>query len=65
MRACVSSVLSGSVTLWTVAHQVALSVAFAVPSSKELPNPEIEAVLSPASLALQEDFLPLSRPGLG
>ena len=57
------SVVSDSVTLWTVAHQTALSTGIlqarilewvALPSSRDLPNPGIE----PRSPSLQVDSLP-------
>ena len=68
-----SSVLSGSVvsnslTQWTVARQAPLSMGilqarilewFAMPSSRDLPNPEIE----PRSPALQVDSLLSKLPG--
>ena len=63
---CVYSVMSDSVTLWTVAHQHRLSMEFyrqeswsglPFPSPGDLPNPGIE----PMSPALQVDSL-LSEP---
>ena len=66
---CVShSVVSDSVTPWTVTHQVPLSVEFSrqeywsgLPFSSpgDLPNPEIE----PVSPALQADSLLSEPPG--
>ena len=56
------------VTLWTVACQVPLSIAFSrreywsgepFPSPEDLPNPEIK----PGSPALQADSLPSKPPG--
>ena len=68
---CVShSVLSDSETLWTIAHQVPLSMEFSrqrywsglpFPSPGYLPNPEIE----PESPAFQTDSSPSEPPGLG
>ena len=69
MRACsVTSFLSDSATLWTVAHQAPLSKGFPrqehwsglpFPSPGDLPNPGIE----PTSPALQADSLSLSHQG--
>ena len=63
---CVShSVMSDSATLWTVAHQTALSMGFSrqeywpFPSPGDLPNPGIE----PGSPAFQADSLPFEPPG--
>ena len=68
------SVVSDSVTPWTVAHQAPLSMGFSmntgeytpeywsgypVPSPGDLPYPEIE----PRSPALQVDSLPAEPPG--
>ena len=56
------------VTLWTVAHQAALSMGFSrqeywsglpFPSAGDLPNPGTE----PRSPALQADSLPSEPPG--
>ena len=67
----VTSVMSDSVTLWTVAHQAPLSMGFSrqeywsglpSPPSGHLPNPGIKPT-SPAAPALQVDCLPLSHPG--
>ena len=68
MHACsVSSVMSDSLLLWTVAHQAPLSMAFSRqeywnglphPSPGDLPNPRIEPE-PPMSPALQADSLPL------
>ena len=70
MHACsVSSVMSDSLLLWTVAHQAPLSMAFSRqeywsglphPSPGDLPNPGIEPE-PPMSPALQADSLPLSH----
>ena len=63
------SVMSDSVTLWTIAHQAPLSMDFSrqeywsglsFPSLGDLPNPRIE----PESLALQADPLPSEPPGV-
>ena len=60
------SVVSNSVTPWTVAHQAPLSMEFSrqeywsgfpFPFPKDLPDPGIE----PRSPALQADSLPLQR----
>ena len=62
------SVVSNSVSPWTAAHQVPLSVGFSrqeywnglpFPSPGDLPQPGIE----PGSPALQVDFLPSKPPG--
>ena len=62
------SVVSDSVTLWTAAHQTALSTGIlqarilewvALPSSRDLPNPGIE----PRSPSLQVDSLPAEPRG--
>ena len=62
------SVMSDSVTPWTVASQVPLSMGFSrqeywngllFPSLGDLPNPGIES----GSPALQADFLPSESPG--
>ena len=62
------SVMSNSVTLWTVAHQAPLSMGIlqarileciAMPSSRDLPNPGIEH----RSPTLQVDSLPSEPPG--
>ena len=62
------SVMSDSVTPWTVARQVPLSMGIlqvrilewvAMPSSRALPNPGIE----PRSPELQADSLPSKSPG--
>ena len=64
--ACACSVVSDSVTLWTVAHQAPLSKKFSrqeywsglpFPSPGDLPDPGIK----PVSPALQADSLPLSH----
>ena len=68
MHMCTCSVVSDSVTPWTVAHQAPLSMEFSreeycsglpFPSPGDLPNSEIE----PGSLALQTDSLPSAPPG--
>ena len=65
------SVMSDSVTLWTVACQFSLSVGFLrhenwirlpFPPPRDLPNPGIEP-MSLVSPALQADSLPLSHRG--
>ena len=65
------SVLSASVTLWAVAHQVPFSMGFLrqeywsrlpFPSPGDLPKPGIKPV-SPVSLASQVDFLPAEQLG--
>ena len=65
------SVMSDSVTLWTVGRQAPLSMGFPrqehwsgwpFPSPGDLPDPGIEPA-SPVSLALQTDSLPLSPLG--
>ena len=73
-HACVLSRFSRvrlSETPWTVALQAPLSMGFSrkehwsgllCPSPRDLPDPVIEG-LSPASLALQVDSLPLSHLG--
>ena len=62
------SVVSDSVTPWTVAHQVPLSMEFSrpeyrsglpCPPPEDLPNPEIK----PRSPTLQADSLPSWPPG--
>ena len=62
------SVVSDSVTPWTVAHQVPLSMEFSrpeyrsglpCPPPEDLPNPEIK----PRSPTLQADSLPAELPG--
>ena len=67
----VTSVVSDSVTAWTVAHQAPLSMEFprqeywsGLPfaSPGDLPDPGLE-LMSPAYLALQEDSLPSELPG--
>ena len=64
----VTSVVSDSVTPWTVASQAPLSMGFSkqeywsglpFPSPEDLPNPGIE----PGSPALQADALPAERQG--
>ena len=60
----VASVMSNSVTTWTVALQSPLSMArilerVAIPSPGDLPNPEIK----PRSPTLQADSLPSEPPG--
>ena len=60
----VASVMSNSVTTWTVALQSPLSMArilerVAIPSPGDLPNPEIK----PRSLALQVGYLTSEPPG--
>ena len=72
VHACsVTSVVSDSVILWTVAHQAPLSVGFSWQGYwrgllclplEDLPNPGIEP-MSPASPALQADSLLLSHQG--
>ena len=66
---CVFSVMSGCVTLWTVAHQAPLSTGFPgqeywsglpCPPPGDLPDPGIKPS-SPVSLALQADSVPLSH----
>ena len=56
-------------TLWTVAHQAALSIGFTrqeywsglqSPPAEDLPNPGIEPA-SPVAPTLQADSLPLSH----
>ena len=68
---CVCSVVSDSVTLWTVAHQAPLSVEFSrqeywsqlpFPTPGDLPDPEIEPK-SPASPALASEFFTTEPPG--
>ena len=63
MHAKLFSVVSDSVTLWTIASQALLSMGFSrqeywselpFPSPGDLPDPGIE----PRSPALQADFLP-------
>ena len=65
------SFMSNSGTSWTVACEAPLSMEFSrkvywselpFPSSRDLPNTEIEP-MSPDSLALQADSLPLSHLG--
>ena len=62
------SVVSNSVTSWTVACQILLSIGFSrpeywsgqpFPSPGDLPNPEIK----PRSPALQVDYLQIEPPG--
>ena len=62
------SVMSDSVTLWTVAHQAPLSMGFSrqeywigfpCPSPRDLPDPGIE----PGFPALQADSLLAEAPG--
>ena len=55
-----TSILSDSVTPWTVAHWAPLSVGFSrpCPPPGDLPGPWIEPT-SPVDLALQADSLPL------
>ena len=72
MHAClVASVVSDSVTLWTVACQASLSMGFYRPEHwsglqclppGDLPDPGIEPV-SPMSPALQADSLPAEPSG--
>ena len=66
-----SSVMSDSATLWTVAHQAPLSMGFfrqeywsglPFPSPGDLPKPGIEPT-SPDFPVLQPDSLPLSYQG--
>ena len=61
------SIISDSVTPWTVAHQAPLSIEFSrqeywsglpFPFPRDLPNPGIE----PGSPALQADSLPTEPP---
>ena len=69
MCVCVSrSVVSDSVTQWTIALQAPLSMGFSkeeywsglpFPSPGDLPNPEIK----PGLPALQADSLPSEPPG--
>ena len=69
MHACsVSSVMSDSLLLWTVAHQAPLSMAFSrqeywselpCPPPGDFPNPGIK----PRSPTLQADALPPEPPG--
>ena len=65
------SVMSDSVITWTIARQVPLAMGFPrqehwsgllFPHPGDLPNPGIEPV-SPASPALQVDYIPLSHWG--
>ena len=67
----VTSVVSDSMTLWTVAHQAPLSMGFSrqeywsgLPCSSpgHLPNPGIEP-MSPVTPALQANSLSLSYQG--
>ena len=67
----VSSFVSNSAALWTVARQAPLSVGFfrqdywsglPCPPPGDLPNPGTEP-MSPVSPALQEDSLPTEPPG--
>ena len=62
------SVVSDSVTPWTVAYQAPLSIGFSrqehwsgvpLPSPGDLPDPGVE----PGSRALQADALPSEPPG--
>ena len=62
------SVMSNSVTPWTVPHQASQSMGFSrqeyrsgypFPSPRDLPNPGIE----PRSPELQVDSLPSEQPG--
>ena len=73
LHACsVASVVSDSfATTWTIACQIPLSMGFSrheywsvlpFPSPGDLPDPGIKPV-SPVSLALQADSLPLSHQG--
>ena len=72
MCAClVTSVVSNSLTQWTIVRQAPLSMRFTrqeywsglpCPPPGDLPNPGIEPV-SPASLALQMDCLLTEPPG--
>ena len=71
MCVCVCSVVSDSVTLWTVAHQAPLSVEFSrqeywsrlpYPTPGDLPDPGIEPK-SPASPALAGGFFTTAPPG--
>ena len=68
---CVCSVVSDSVTLWTVAHQAPLSMEFSrqeygsrlpYPTPRDLPDPGIEPK-SPASPALAGRFFTTAPPG--
>ena len=68
---CACSVVSDSVTLWTVAHQAPLSVEFSrqeywsqlpFPTPGDLPDPGIEPK-SPASPALAGGFSAPTSPG--
>ena len=64
------SVVSSSVTQWTVAHQVSLSMGLSrlgwsgllIPSPWDFPYPGIQPT-SPTSLLWQADYLPLTHPG--
>ena len=67
-QSCLSSVVSDSVTLWTVVHEASLPMGFSreqywsglkFPPPDDLPDPGTE----PTSPALQADSLPLSHQG--
>ena len=71
-QSCLTLQLIVSLTLWTVAPQAPLSMGFSrqkywsglpCPPPKDLPEPGIKPVASPASSVLQEDSLLLSHPG--
>ena len=71
VRVYMHSIISDSVTPWTVAHHAPLSIEFSrqeywsglpFPSPRDLPHPGIESV-SPVSLALAAGFFTTEPQG--